>query len=434
MANLNPNSTNYFHSYEPNTNDLTMAMDYDRTGRPIIRVTDAVTDYTSKNRTKISPFETVFFNTFQYGKETDVWDEATTTGGSATFDPNVSGVVLAVDGTLGAEVIRQTKNVMRYIPGRSAELSFGIRLEPPVTGIRRRFGLFDENNGAFFEDGGDGNYYCCIRNKNGPSGPTLNRVPREQWNGDKLDGLGISGIVADPAAQQLVDIEYEWYGAGAVIFKFVIDGHAHVIHTFYHANRINTVWCATPFLPIRVEITNVAGTPGVHKIYQGSNSLISEGEVGKLGIAQNFTTTITGKSLGSPNTFRPVLSIRLKPGSLTGVALPTFFQAISLSNASVFYKLVLNAELTDASFTDMPDPNSFTQYDQSATAYTGGRDLDSGYVSPDSQGTKIILDRDTRFQIGRSSMGTVSDILTLVMASPTNNATAVGSMTWIEQR
>jgi hypothetical protein len=434
MGILNPNSTNYFHSYEPNTNDLTMAMDYDRTGRPIIRVTDAVADHTSKNRIKVSPFETVFFNTFQYGKETDVWDEATTTGGSAVFDPDVSGVVMAVDGTLGAEVIRQTKSVMRYIPGRSSELSFAIRLESPVTGIRRRFGLFDENNGAFFEDGGDGNYYCCIRNKNGPSGPTLIRVPREQWNGDKLDGLGISGIVADPDAQQLVDIEYEWYGAGEVSFKFVIDGHAHVIHTFYHANRINTVWCATPFLPIRVEITNVLGTAGVHKIYQGSNSLISEGEVGKLGIAQNFTTTITGKSLGSPNTFRPVLSIRLKTSSLTGVVLPTFFQAISLSNASVFYKLVLNAELTDASFTDMPDPNSFTQYDQSATAYTGGTDLDSGYVSSDSQGLKITLDGDTRFQIGRNSMGTVSDILTLVMASPTNNATAVGSMTWIEQR
>lgn len=434
MPNINPNSTNYVHTYEPNTNDLVHAMDYDRTGRPMVRVTDAVADYTSKNRTKVSSFETIFFNTFQYGKETDVWDEATTTGGSATFDPNISGVVMAVDGTLGAEVIRQTKSVMRYIPGRSSELSFAIRLESPVAGIRRRFGLFDEDNGAFFEDGGDGNYYCCIRNKNGPSGPTLIRIPREQWNGDKLDGLGISGIVADPDAQQLVDIEYEWYGAGEVSFKFVIDGHAHVIHTFHHANRINTVWCATPFLPIRVEITNVAGTAGVHKIYQGSNSLISEGEVGKLGIAQNFTTTITGKSLGAPNTFRPVLSIRLKTSGLTGVVLPTFFQAISLSNASVFYKLVLNAVLTGASFTDMPDPNSFTQYDQSATAYTGGQDLDSGYVSPDSQGLKITLDRDTRFQIGRSSLGTVSDILTLVMASPTNNATAVGSMTWVEQR
>jgi hypothetical protein len=29
MPNLHPNSTNYVHSYEPNTNNLTMAMDYD---------------------------------------------------------------------------------------------------------------------------------------------------------------------------------------------------------------------------------------------------------------------------------------------------------------------------------------------------------------------------------------------------------------------
>jgi hypothetical protein len=39
MANLNPNSTNYFHSYEPNTNDLTMAMDYNAAGEPVLRTT-----------------------------------------------------------------------------------------------------------------------------------------------------------------------------------------------------------------------------------------------------------------------------------------------------------------------------------------------------------------------------------------------------------
>jgi len=37
MPNLNPNSTNYVHTYEPNTNDLTMAMDYNSNGEPIIR-------------------------------------------------------------------------------------------------------------------------------------------------------------------------------------------------------------------------------------------------------------------------------------------------------------------------------------------------------------------------------------------------------------
>jgi hypothetical protein len=41
MANKNPNSTNYEHTFEPNTTDLTLAMDYDLLGRPVIRTTGA---------------------------------------------------------------------------------------------------------------------------------------------------------------------------------------------------------------------------------------------------------------------------------------------------------------------------------------------------------------------------------------------------------
>ena len=37
MANINPNSTNYVHTYQPNTNDLHMAMDYNSVGQPVIR-------------------------------------------------------------------------------------------------------------------------------------------------------------------------------------------------------------------------------------------------------------------------------------------------------------------------------------------------------------------------------------------------------------
>ena len=37
MPNLNPNSTNYVHTNEPNTNDLVQAMDYNAVGQPVIR-------------------------------------------------------------------------------------------------------------------------------------------------------------------------------------------------------------------------------------------------------------------------------------------------------------------------------------------------------------------------------------------------------------
>ena len=438
MPNLHPNSTNYEHTYEPNTNDLTMAMQYDAEGQPTVRTIDSQAGYTSKNRMKISNYQTDFFNTFQYGKETDVWDESTANGGSATWNTNTNWVDMAVGSTQGSKVIRQTRNVMRYIPGRSSQLTYAVRLEAPVTGIRRRFGLFDEQNGFFFEDAGvlgaDGlpEYNVVVRTST--SGMMVeNRVPRSQWNGDQLDGLGDSGIVADATKAQMITFDYEWYGAGQIVVGFVINGYTHIVHKFNHANVTTVPWSSTPFLPIRLEIENLTGVSGTHYLYQGSNSLISEGEATKLGIAQNITSPVTGRRMATANTFYPILSIRLKSNALKGIVLPTFFQAATIDNTSIFYKLVRNATLTGANFVDMPDANAFTQYDISATSYTNGIDIDSGFVIGGG-GTGIRLDKDTIYQIGRGSMGTVSDTLTLAIASPNTGKDALAAMTWIEQR
>jgi hypothetical protein len=439
MPNLNPNSTNYSHSFEPNTNDLTQSMGYDDKGRPILRVVDSQAGYTSKNRMKVSDYQATFFNTFQYGKETDVWDEYTALGGAAVHNPFTNNVDMTVSGTQGSICIRQTRNTMRYIPGRTSTLTYAVRLEMPVTGIRRRLGLFDERNGFYFEDAGvigaNGlpEYNVVIRSNT--SGTVVEtRVPRSEWNGDRLDGLGPSAIVASPTAQHMVNFEYEWYGAGQLVVGWTINGHTHTIHTFNHANILDLPWCSTPFLPIRLEIENLTGVAGTHYLYQGSNSLISEGVPDKLGIAQNITGPITGRTMASANTFYPILSIRLKETALKGIVLPTFFQAATVDNTSVFYKLVRNATLTDANFVDMPDPNAFTQYDVSATAMTGGTDLDSGFVISGGGGTGVRLDANTVYQIGRGSMGTVSDTLTLAVACPNVNKSALAAMTWIEQR
>jgi hypothetical protein len=439
MGIRNPNSTNYVHNDEPNLYDLHKALTYDAEGRPTLRTIDSQAGYTSKNRMKISAYTTDFFNTFQYGKESDVWDESTANGGSATWNTNTNWVDMAVGSTLGSKVTRQTRNVMRYIPGRSSSLTYAVRLQTPVTGIRRRFGLYDDDNGFYFEDAGvigaDGlpEYNVVVRTSTSGS-MVETRVPRSQWNGDKLDGLGVDGIVADATKVQMISFEYEWYGAGEIIIGFVINGSTHVIHTFRHGNVSSLPWSSTPFLPIRLEIENLTGVAGTHYLYQGSNSLISEGTATKLGIAQNITSPITGRTMASANTFYPILSIRLKSTALKGIVLPTFFQAATVDNTSVFYKLVRNATLTGSNFVNMPDANAFTQYDVSATSYTGGTDLDSGFVISSGGGTGIRIERDTEYQIGRSSMGTVSDTLTLAMACPNTNKSALAAMTWIEQR
>jgi len=462
MPNINPNSTNYTHSSEPNTSDLTMAMDYDSSGQPVLRIKNSTgpgddSNLTSKGRSKISPYETTFFNTFQFGTETDVWETDVTGTGSATHAPASSQVQLSINGDSGDKVIRQTLLVQRYVPGRTSTVSFAVTLGTPVEGIRKRFGMFDVNgDGFWFEDSGvwaDGApiYNCTVSN-----GGTDIVVPRSAWNGDKLDGTSSSGIVADPTKMQLVNIEYEWYGAGQIKFGFVIDGATRIIHTHRNANRRDLPWAQTPFLPIRMEIealTTVAGGP--YTMLQGSNSIISEGTVGKLGIAQNISSPFYGTRMAAGLTsavtkdnWYPVLSIRLKSTTLKGIVLPQMFQVATIDNTNIFYKLVRNAtipaEVTVGAdgpqpWLDHPDPNGFTQYQtyinpDNITEANHGSALDSGFVISGGGGTGIELESSTAYQIGRSSLGTVSDVFTILCASNGTGKDALASMTWIEQR
>ena len=393
----------------------------------------AEASFNSKGRLRVAQFATEFTNTFQYGKETDVWDESTASGGAATHVPAISGIDMAVTQAIGSEVVRQTRNVMTYIAGRAAILSFSIRLQSPVAGIRRRFGLFNGTDGAYFEDDGSGDYFCCVANSGGS--PSLQRVGRASWNGDKLDGTGPSGITANPEAQQLVQFDYEWYGAGSVKIQFIINGECITIHTFYDANILSGPWCKTPFLPIRCDIKNTTGgqAAGTYHLYQGSNSLIRDGIAEQAGMPVNISNAITGKDMGSANTFTPILSIRLKSNSLGGVLIPHSFQVGTTDNVDVFYKILKNATLTNASWVDHPNTNALSQYDISSTDISGGDAFDAGFLPRLSSGGQVFENR-ANYQIGRSGMGTVSDTLTIAMASASSNKKAVASFNWLEQR
>ena len=398
------------------------------------------TELDSKGRVKVQTQQTIFFNTFQYGKETDVWDEATYNGGSAVFDASLSQVRMQVTNQVGSKVIRQTRNVQRYTPGRTQTIAFAVRLQTPVTGIRRRFGMFDGTDGFFFEDcgtvdalTGEPQYACVVINSDGAV-PTVERIYRKDWNYDKLDGNGPSGITADPQAQQLVVMDYEWYGAGQIRFSFLIDGTPRLIHVVNNGNRLQTPWCKTPFLPIRLEIENLTGVAGTHYLWQGSNSLLAEGSVEKLGIAESILTPLTGINLPAARTFYPVVSIRLKSTALTGIVLPTFFQAATIDNTTIYFKLIRNATI-NGTWVDHPDSDAFTQYNYTSTgAITNGNDLQSGIITSGGGGTGIRVDTDTVYQLGRSNLGTVSDTLTIAAASSVGNKDVVASLTWIEQR
>ena len=89
----------------------------------------------------------------------------------------------------------------------------------------------------------------------------------------------------------------------------------------------------------------------------------------------------------------------------------------------------------NGTWVDHPDPNAFTQYNETSTgAITDGVVLASGIINAGGGTSQIRVDADTVFQLGRGSLGTVSDTLTLAVAAKAANKDAIATMTWIEQR
>jgi hypothetical protein len=291
--------------------------------------------------------------------------------------------------------------------------------------------LFDENDGVFFED--DGGTYSYVIRSSVTGIVTETRVTRDNWNGDKFDGNGYSGVTADSTKQQMISINYEWYGAGIIQFAWLMKNETIASHTFDNANTNPGVWCSTPFLPIRVEIENVTGVAGTHYLYQGSNSLIQEGEPEKLGVLESISNPITGTTMNNANTFYPIVSIRLKSNNLTGVMLLRSLQTATNDNTNIYWELIENATNTGGTWVNHPDPNSFMQYNITESATSGGNTLLSGFVV--GGGSALInIDDKAALQLGRSGIGTTSDTYTLACASPNANKAALAVLNWIEQR
>jgi len=432
MANLNENSTTYFHSYEPNTNDLTMAMDYNGLGEPIIRAELSGIDTTSKNRIKVSQQEISLFSSAQYSTDPEIWDRVVYNNATVTYDSLQGGTVLTATSDINSEAILQTTRVMPYVPGHGVEVAMALQYNDARTGVRRRAGVFDENNGMYFEQDETGNYYVVIRSNT--SGSVVNtRVARADWNGVKFDGTEPNGITSNPDAIQLFVIEYDWYGAGQVRFGYVINGYKYIIHSFNHSNILTTTYMRTPNLPVRLEIKNITGATGPFELQKWGVSVIQEGAIGaNLGTPGDITNAIGGTTLGLTGVFGPLVAIRLKSTRLAGVVLPNAYQAVSTSNALMYHRLTSDATITGGTWVSFGN-ESFVEYNITATACSGGTILTQGFTPVGGDG-KTPLDPRALWQMRRTTMGTVSQVLCLEAAGDSNNIKALGSISWIEQR
>jgi len=269
-------------------------------------------------RLRVSQPFTLFDSQNRYQKDPQ-FSESTANGASITYDSNASTVLLSADTTSGSKAVRQSYRVFPYQPGKSLEVFATFVMNTAKTNLRQRVGYFNTDNGVFFQQN-NSTLSFVLRTATSGTPSDARTVDQADWNGDKLDGTGLSGITLDVTKAQILYMDFEWLGVGSVRCGFVIDGKLIICHTFNNANDLDKVYMTTAILPVRYEIESTAATATGSTMKQICSTVISEGgyqQKAALTWARR-TTTLTGVT----TSFKPIVSIQLKSTALGAVVLP----------------------------------------------------------------------------------------------------------------
>lgn len=430
MGVQSPNSTNYIHPHESNILDLHNAMDYNSLGQPCLRTILPSVALGAFGRQRVAEPYTIFDSTLRYGDDTRVWDTELTGAGSITHLPNESTIAMDVTTALGAKVVRETKRVFQYQPGKSHLSINTFVFSEGKPGLRQRLGYFGERNGIYLERLGTETY---LVQRSYVTGEVLEtRVLQSSWNIDTLDGTGRSTVNIDWTKVQIFWVDIEWLGAGTARCGFVVDGEFVHAHSFHHANLISTVYMTTATLPIRYEIENIASTQSSSRMRHICNTVISEGGHSPRLTTRSVSTPLTGINLSNVAE-TPLIALRLKNTNLDGVAVPKIANFYGLQNNAFKYLIYNDVTITNGTWVSASE-ESHVEYNITSTSFTGGRKWMEGIFVGGTIGGETQLEFDIfngAAQLKRKLNGT-SEIFVLAAQSTTNNDDAIASVVWTE--
>jgi hypothetical protein len=391
---------------------------------------DGSTAYDAFGRLRVSNPLTIFDSKNVMSKN-NLFDEDLTGSGTVTYTANKSTVNLNVTTASGDKVIRQSKRVMSYQPGKSLLILNTFVMNTPEADLKQKVGTFDANNGIFFY--ADGTTLKIVRRTYVTGSAVDTEISQSSWNGDKLDGSGASGYTLNVDKATILFTDYEWLGMGAVRVGFVIDGKFITAHTFLNANDLTTVYMQTANLPIRYEIETTGTISGAAVLQQVCSTAMIEGGYAPEGLRQSIgTASLGGVNLTTAGTYYNLATIRIKSGRPYAVIIPIDIAASAISNSDFQIELRLNATPSTAfSYTSYSDN---VEYDLTGTTtITGGTVVGQAYLSGKGANNLQFAQDGFNFayQLGQTIAGS-SDTLTLCAKGGSNGDDICGTLKWVD--
>lgn len=319
-------------------------------------------------RLRVSEAETVYTFVPRVGKQTAIeWDESVVNGATLTFNIDNTTIDHATTTSSGSKAVRQTYRRFIYTPGKSNIILMTANLGGKLTNCRKRVGLFDSRDGWFFEL--DGQTMKVVLRSNIGGTPTDYAVPQAEWNVDKMDGTGPSGITLDFSKTQIFIVDYQWLGIGRVRFGFVVDGQLYYAHYANHANKQAFLYSQHPHCPFRSEIENTGTTTVAGSLRTTCFSLATEGGEKPVGQSVTVSSGTTEKGISTVETY--LFSISLRPSYYRHLLEAIAFQFnMSSGTKPTVIRVYQNSVLTNPSWVNIGD---ISRADKSATAWSNGK-------------------------------------------------------------
>lgn len=363
--------------------------------------------------------------------QTLYYNTSTATGGTVTYNSSRSSTTLAVTSSTGSQAIRQSRAYFPYQPGKSSSMLLTGVVGAGSANVVKRLGMFDANNGVFFELSGTTKNVVVRSNVSGS--PVDTAIAQANWNLDKMDGTGTSGVNIDYTKTNIFFIDFQWLGVGRVRFGFVVGGLLIYCHEVNNANVNTAVYMRSPNLPVRWEITNNAGGAG-GSVEMICSSVLVEGDFdGDTGLPFSCANFGAGKTIST--TQLPLIILRPKSGFPRP---PILFRSIEVCGSAqdYFWGLYLNPTITGGtapSYTSV-SANSYLEYDVAATGtVSGGTLLMSGVSSSVGRVDTQSLNHYAFNILNSDFAGTTVDTLVLAIQQRTGaGVTYIGSMNWEE--
>jgi hypothetical protein len=303
--------------------------------------------------------------------------DVVTLAGTGTVTDGAGEIIISTGATASSSSLMRSAEIGRYVPGYAAEVGIGMRFPAAPTGEQvAEWGgrSADGTNGFIWGYDVTGLYIARL-----DGGVIKDKTYQADWNLDKMDGTGKSGINLDMADGNIFQINFTWYGYGQIVWQLVTTVNGLQAPRSVHQLKVlGEPSIEDPNLAVFAEVSNGATTSNFTADVGGRQYSI----IGEYRPAYRFAGEYRAP-VATSTTAVPTITFKAKTGFLSRAIKVDMTDVIPASQ-DVIVEIRINGSLTGAVYATPTNHNAnetACEVDVAATAITGGVVVWSNYFA-----------------------------------------------------